>query len=190
MHFFDSYLDRPYHCAPMSTTRMPTRVEPYRLAASAERLEGDLPLDEMPRLADVIGPQTGVCHVVLTFGIDAQRRHYIEGQAEARVMMPCLRCLHPMPVTLDSSILLGMVTDESLSSRLPREYDPLVVGHDERLDLIPVIEEELLLALPQAIYHEEGECAVSRDELSSGELPDEQVTTNPFSALAALKDKH
>ena len=174
----------------MSTTRMPTLVDAYRFAASAERLEGDLPLEQMSRLADLIGGQAGSCHVVLAFGIDAQRRPYIKGRADARVTMPCLRCLQPVPVMLNSAILLGMVTDDALSSRLPREYDPLVVAHDERLNLIPVIEEELLLALPQAIYHDEGDCAVSRDALSSGELPGEQVTINPFSVLKALKDKH
>lgn len=165
------------------------RVEPYRLAANAERLEGELPLNDMSRLADVIGQQEGNCHAQLDFAVDTQRQRYIKGWAKARVMMPCLRCMQPMPVMLDCSILLGMVTDESLAARLPREYDPLVVDQ-ERLELLSVIEDELLLSLPQAVYHDDSECAVSRDRLKSGTLEEEAVAPNPFSVLQGLKDKH
>ena len=172
----------------MSTTRMPLRVEPFRLANSAETLEGDVPLQDMLRLVEAIGSQEGTCHAQLEFGVDAQRRRYIQGKAQARVMMPCLRCMQPMPVMLDCSILLGMVTDESLAAHLPREYDPLIVDQ-ERLDLLSVIEDELLLSLPQSVYHDDSECAVSRDRLQSGEI-EESVAPNPFSVLQGLKDKH
>ncbi|WP_106477091.1 YceD family protein [Phytohalomonas tamaricis] len=174
----------------MSTTRLPNTVEPYRLAASAERLEGSVKLTDMPRLVEAIGAQEGDCLARLSFDIDAQRQYFIEGDLTADVMLPCQRCLQPMPVSLKSDFLLGMVTSDALAANLPGRYEPVLV-EDEKLDLLPVVEDEILLTLPQVVYHDEADCAVSRDQLQSGEDVDgsDDTAPNPFSVLRTLKDK-
>ncbi|WP_456270120.1 YceD family protein [Kushneria sp. AK178] len=173
----------------MSTTRLPKTVEPYRLAASGERLEGSITLSAMPRIVDAIGRQEVECHVVMTFDRDEQRQHYIEGSLVADVEMPCQRCLQPMPVHLESTFLLGMVTSDALAATLPARYEPVLV-EDEHLDLLPVVEDELLLTLPQVVYHDEADCAVSRDSLQSGDEAEQAPARadNPFSVLRSLKD--
>ncbi|MFC0338784.1 YceD family protein [Kushneria avicenniae] len=174
----------------MSTTRLPKTVEPYRLAASGEHLEGSVTLSAMPRIVDVIGRQEVECHVVMTFDLDEQRQHYIEGSLAADVEMPCQRCLQPMPVHLESTFLLGMVTSDALAATLPARYEPVLV-EDEHLDLLPVVEDELLLTLPQVVYHDEADCAVSRDSLQSGDEAEQETPAradNPFSVLRSLKD--
>lgn len=173
----------------MSTTRLPKTVEPYRLAASGERLEGRVLLSAMPRIVDAIGQQEVECQVVLTFDRDAQRQHYIEGSLVADVEMPCQRCLQPMAVHLESAFLLGLVTSDESAAHLPGSYEPVLV-EDEHLDLLPVVEDELLLTLPQVVYHEEADCAVSRDALQSGDEgePAPARADNPFSVLRSLKD--
>ena len=65
---FDTRGASAYHCAPMLTSQLPSRVEPYKLAARRERLEGSVALNKLPRLAEEAGDQTGDCHVVLEFG--------------------------------------------------------------------------------------------------------------------------
>lgn len=188
---FDTNTDNPYYCAPMSTTRLPNTVEPYRLAASAERLEGSIKLAAMPRLVEAIGVQEGDCLVTLSFDIDAQRQYFIAGGLKADVVLPCQRCLQPMPVSLESEFLLGMVASDALAANLPGRYEPVIV-EDEQLDLLPVVEDEILLTLPQVVYHDEADCAVSRDQLQSGEDVDgsDDTAPNPFSVLRALKDKN
>jgi len=171
----------------MSTTRIPNSIEPYRLAASAEHLEGDIPLGSMPRVIGVLGEQAGSCRVSLRFGTDPQRLRFIEGNLQASVHMPCQRCLQPVPIDINSEFLLGLVASDEQAAQLPRQYEPVLVENDH-LALIPVIEDELLLSLPQVVYHEEGDCPVSRDQLQSG-AEAEMERHNPFSVLGALKTK-
>ncbi|WP_365677743.1 YceD family protein [Salinicola sp.] len=62
---------------------------------------------------------------------------------------------------------------------------------NEQLDLLEAIEDELILSLPQVVYHDEAECAVSREQLSSGEASIEEAARpdNPFDVLKSLKGK-
>ena len=188
---FDSLLGNPYYCAPMLTTRLPTQVEPYRLAANAERLEGVISLSEMTRLGDEIGKQRGDSEVCLDFGIDEQGRRYIEGWLKAKVLLACRRCLKPLPFVLESHFLLGVVASDALAAELPSNYEPVVVGN-EQLNLQEMLEDELILSLPQVVYHDEAECAVSRDQLVSGTNPDvsDETAASPFDVLRTLKNKH
>ena len=56
---FDTRRASAYHCAPMLTSRLPGRVEPYKLAAQAEHLEGLVALADMSRLTEEVGAQQG-----------------------------------------------------------------------------------------------------------------------------------
>ncbi|MBZ9568690.1 MULTISPECIES: YceD family protein [Modicisalibacter] len=175
----------------MMTTRLPLHVEPYRLAAGEQTLEGSVPLDAMTRLAEEAGPQQGDCEVRLAFGVGPQGRRYIEGWLSASVQLACRRCLEPLPVSVESRWLLGMVSSDALAADLPGDYEPVLV-ENEQLNLLPVIEDELILSLPQVVYHDEAACAVSRDQLAS--RPDtedsDETATSPFDVLRTLKDKH
>lgn len=175
----------------MLTTRLPIRVEPYRLAASAERIEGLISLAGMTRFAEEAGEQQGDCEVRLNFGVDTQGRRFIEGWLKTDVRLACRRCLEPMPVTLESHFLLGMVASDAMAAELSKTYEPVLV-ENEQLDLLPVIEDELILSLPQVVYHDEAQCAVSRDRMTSGENAEavEKPAANPFDVLRTLKDKH
>lgn len=175
----------------MLTTRLPIRVEPYRLAANAERIEGLVSLARMTRFAEQAGEQQGDCEVRLSFGVDTQGRRFIEGWLKTDVQLACRRCLEPMPVILESHFLLGMVANDTMAAELSRTYEPVLVEH-EQLDLLSVIEDELILSLPQVVYHDERQCAVSRDRMSSGKSAEavEKPAANPFDVLRTLKDKH
>lgn len=175
----------------MLTTRLPIRVEPYRLAANAERIEGLISLAGMTRFGGEAGEQWGDCEVRLDFGVDTQGRRFIEGWLKADVQLACRRCLEPMPVILESHFLLGMVASDALAAELSNAYEPVLV-ENEQLDLLPVIEDELILSLPQVVYHDETQCAVSRDQMTSGESAEavEKPAANPFDVLRTLKDKH
>lgn len=175
----------------MLTTRLPVRVEPYRLAANGEHIEGLVSLTGMARFAEEAGEQLGDGEVRLDFGIDTQGRRFIEGWLKADVLLACRRCLEPMPVTLESHFLLGMVASDVLAAELSNAYEPVLV-ENEQLDLLPVIEDELILSLPQVVYHDEAQCAVSQEQMSCGDSAEaiEEPAANPFDVLRSLKDKH
>ncbi|KGE77024.1 MULTISPECIES: YceD family protein [Halomonas] len=175
----------------MLTSRLPGRVEPYKLAAHAEHLEGLVALGDMPRLADEAGVQNGDAEVWLDFAIDAQGRREIRGRLTAELQLLCRRCLSPMPQSVESEFLLGMVSSDALAASLPSTHEPVLV-EDEQLNLLAMIEDELILSLPQVVYHDEADCAVSRDQLSSGESAEsvsDSPAENPFEVLKQLKGK-
>ncbi len=188
---FDTSRGSAYHCAPMLTSQLPSRVEPYKLAARHERIEGLVALDKLPRLAEEAGVQTGDCQVVLEFGVDAQGRREIRGHLQATLALACRRCLVPLPQEVSSDFLLGMVTDEALAAELPASHEPVLV-EKEQLDLLTVVEDELILSLPQVVYHDEAECHVSAEQLVSkteGAASETTPATNPFAVLNVLKGK-
>ncbi|MFB9867615.1 YceD family protein [Vreelandella sulfidaeris] len=175
----------------MLTSQLPSRVEPYKLAARHERIEGLVALDKLPRLAEEAGDQAGDCYVVLEFGVDAQGRREIRGHLQATLALACRRCLVPLPQEVNSDFLLGMVTDEALAAELPASHEPVLV-EKEQLDLLTVVEDELILSLPQVVYHDEAECHVSAEQLVSkteGAASETTPATNPFAVLNALKGK-
>ena len=174
----------------MLTSQIPSRVEPYKLAARHERLEGTVALDTLARLAEEAGPQTGECHVVLVFAVNAQGRREIRGHLQAELSLACRRCLEPMLETVESHFLLGMISDEALAGELPASHEPVLV-ENEQLDLLTVVEDELILSLPQVIYHDEQDCRVSAEQLVSNadEASDSASSAkNPFAVLSALKN--
>ncbi|HSH56534.1 MAG TPA: YceD family protein [Halomonas sp.] len=172
----------------MLTTRLPDRVEPYKLAARAEHLEGLMALDAFTRLTEAVGQQDGDIEAWLDFTIDPQGRHEIHGRLRASLQLPCRRCMRAMAQEIESEFLLGMVTSDALAAELPSTHEPVLV-EDEQLNLLTVVEDEMLLSLPQVVYHDEADCAVSRDQLTSGEdaAASSEPAASPFDVLRHLK---
>jgi len=187
---FDTNRGSAYHCAPMLTSRLPGRVEPYKLVARAEHLEGLVGLADMTRLSEALGAQSGDAQVWLDFAIDPQGRREIIGHLKAELQLPCRRCLEPMEQEVESDFRLAMVTSDALAAELPSTHEPVLV-ENEQLNLLAVIEDELILSLPQVVYHDEAECPVSRDQLSSGEAADTSADSpaSPFDVLRQIKGK-
>ncbi|WP_280552442.1 YceD family protein [Halomonas sp. 25-S5] len=174
----------------MLTSRLPGRVEPYKLVARAEHLEGLVALAEMARLAEEVGAQSGDARIWLDFAIDPQGRREIRGHLKAELQLPCRRCLEPMVHQVESDFRLGMITSDALAAELPSTHEPVLV-ENEQLNLLAVVEDELILSLPQGVYHDEAECSVSRDQLNSGEATDASASTpaSPFDVLRQIKGK-
>ncbi|MAD27423.1 MAG: hypothetical protein CMK75_05280 [Pseudomonadales bacterium] len=99
----------------------------------------------------------------------------------------CQRCLEQVVIPLDSECDVGFVETDEAAKQLPRLYEPVIVG-EEPLDLISLIEDELLLALPAVPMHPQDTCQHPpgyRPETAEPEEKSEKP--NPFSVLAKLK---
>jgi uncharacterized protein len=122
---------------------------------------------------------------------DEKRRVRIKGNVSATLVVQCQRCLGALQLDVDSAIDLAVIEVEEEAERLPEECDPVVV-EEGLIRLLDIVEDELILALPQVAMHDPGECTMDfGDSAGSGQpgLPENSETTveNPFAVLARLK---
>jgi uncharacterized protein len=80
----------------------------------------------------------------------------------ARLTLQCQRCLEPFVLTLDEPVALVLVESFAEMERVPE--GTAIPGGPPRAGggtgtLLDVVEEQLLLALPQVPRHPEGACA-------------------------------
>lgn len=133
---------------------LPKRVEPFELANRGAMIEGNIPLSELPRLADLIVDPAGKIQVSLQFDKDIAGLRHITGKIQAEFMVVCQRCLQTFNYKTEVPVNLSPVTNEAAAKRLPESYEPLFVTADEPVSLAEIIEEELLLSLPLVTKHE------------------------------------
>ncbi|MCB1776594.1 MAG: DUF177 domain-containing protein [Candidatus Competibacteraceae bacterium] len=170
----------------METPLLPAKIRPWRMAAEHGCLNGRLALAALPRLTALLGAAEGEVVVALSAGCDAQGVRFIQGRLCAEVEWTCQRCLGPLRLPLDVQVNLGLVSDEAAANRLPDEYDPLLVQENSDIAVADLVEDELLLALPQIPRHEDlRECAVHGYAQPDESTPDPKKR-QPFAALATL----
>jgi len=138
-------------------------------------------------MLDLLAEPTGTVQFELEFFRDAHKRYCVRGRVWGRLRLVCQRCLEPVEVTLDSAPLLALVRGHDEATRLPGEYDPLLVG-GVPLHPLDLVEDEILLALPQIPVHpEEGGCAI---RIPAAEQPSAPVRPDhPFQVLGQLKTR-
>ena len=110
----------------------------------------------------------------------------IRSEIDVEVKMVCQRCLELVTLPIHSECEYAVVKEGASSESMPKGYDVLEVGEDP-LDLLALVEDELLLALPIVPAHDPDACQppAGLDEPESSE--DEVTRSNPFSVLAQLK---
>jgi len=174
------------------SSRLPDFVDPWRMADQGRVFSGHAAIDDLPRLAkDVLGAE-GDIELRLEFRRDQEKRACISGSVKADLLLECQRCLNPMLVSIESQLNIALVRSAEEAERLPEHYDPLLLD-EPRIRLLDIVEEELLLSLPQVSRHEIGECGCSdlhqktEQEIADREEPSER--SNPFAILAELKQK-
>lgn len=156
------------------------------LASARAVLAGRLESGSMPRLLEVVAAAPGSIAYRIEFARDASGRPGMTGRVEATLPLVCQRCLDGLDLRLDArfeSLVLGNDRGEADGR------DDVVVCPNGRLVLESVVEDELLLALPDAPVHAHGSCEAPRVRDPDGRLPSPR-STNPFSALHALRSRH
>lgn len=165
----------------MQTPSLPSRIDPWRLAAEGGRLDGALALAALPRLVTALNRADGVVKVALVAGVDRQGVHFIAGVMHTEVELVCQRCLEPLRVALDATVSLGLVHGEAEADRLPEEYEPLLVP-EGNLGVADLVEDELLLALPRIPRHDDA-CGC---KINGYRTLDDLEHGRPLATLASL----
>lgn len=168
--------------APSSS--LPTCFDPWRLAAESGRLDGALAVVVLPRFAAALEHTAGEVSIALTGGVNPQGVCFIAGCLQTEIKLVCQRCLSPLQWSLNAAVSLGLVHDEAEADCLPEEYDPLLVP-ESFINITDLVENELLLALPQIPRHDEmWECEANGYQMPPRESFVEQ--RQPFATLASL----
>ena len=170
----------------MLNAPIPPHIDPRKLADRGTTLEGEGLLASLPRLCDPLADDAGLVRAKFFFGRDEQRAVIIRSEVDVEVKMVCQRCLELVTLPIHSECEYAVVKEGASSESMPKGYDVLEVGEDP-LDLLALVEDELLLALPIVPAHAHDVCRppAGLDEPESSE--DEVTRSNPFSVLAQLK---
>ncbi|MDX5446412.1 MAG: YceD family protein [Zoogloeaceae bacterium] len=153
--------------------------DPIRFALDERSLQGRVALADMARLSDLLVDSTGEASWVLSGERDAGGKPFLRLEVQARPVLRCQRCLTGLEWDFDHVSVLRLVRpgtpigDDDLEND---EYDTIEAQPD--LDVIALLEEEMLLALPLAPVHENCEPPrpLGGDEKKS-----------PFDVLASLR---
>lgn len=179
-------MDGPYDTRPMS--RAPADlVNAVELARRAARLERTVGLSQLPRLAEAGALKGTRVQAKLEFG-SLEGRTTVAVLVDGEVVLPCQRCLRPCVCDVEESALLAVVARDA--DEVPGGYEPLL-GDAERLSVVELIEEQVLLGLPLVPMHPTavacGAAAAALDAAADEAAVDEKQ--RPFSNLRQLLDK-
>jgi uncharacterized protein len=148
-------------------------------------LEGQISADLFKRISEVASITSQSVDVELRFFCDEENFKVISGTVEVELDLDCQRCLSPVNVKVASEFEVAIAASDESAKNIPRHYEPVIVEEDT-LELVPLIEEELLLALPMHAYHESCDVKMSYGEAELDPAEVEETTPNPFQVLANL----
>ena len=156
-----------------------TFIDSLDFARRGGEISGEVPMAELPRMADLLSDFEGKISYVLLglFGKDNKPRLALtlNGMCNLR----CQRCLNTLVYPIELVSNLRLVTEGELDSTDIEDDEVDSIPAEKRLDVLALLEEELLLSLPIAQMHALDECQIAVESL--------QRSANPFAVLAGLK---
>lgn len=173
----------------------PKKIDVAQLAHSAESLSGTTPIGDMARLwGDLALVPRENDH---GYGVQWVAKGYTEGdgtklqiwlavQATATVPQICQRCLNLMDFPIEFEHHYRFVATEREAEQQDELVEEDLLVLTKSLDLIEVIEDELLMAMPPIPVHDH--CPVSLPHQSiDPDYVELAQRPNTFGALAGLK---
>jgi len=170
--------------------KLPKELDPFRLAQNGLKLDGQIPLAEMPRLTQYLLSDEGLVDVKMAFDIDEIGTPYMKGEFSVSVSLICQRCMSEMTLELKANSLLALVKSERKVEGLAEQYEPWVLDSHDPVLTSTVVEDELILSLPLVPKHETpclpDEVWTAGDETV---IAEDEKAVSPFAVLSSLKTK-
>lgn len=182
-------------------------VDPYLQARRARHMQGSIAIAKFERLVGTLSSkslplisstgqttqkyggtrlQTDI-EVDVEFSRGAQGRPQFQLTVKATLFAECQRCLGEASYCIDSQKTMLILNDEAAlenaSKKFGEEFE-FVLAKEEKLILMPIIEDELLLSLPIMFKHDD--CQMTLKPIDDEEEFEECV--NPFAVLSQLKE--
>lgn len=170
----------------------PRRLDLAAFAEAGTTLEGEAPQSALTRLSQGTRPASDMAPPPVRWQAAGALRPVAGGasevwlhlHAQAVVALDCQRCLQPLAETLEVDRRFRFAAGEDEAARLDEESEDDVLALSPAFDLLALIEDELILALPLVPRH--AACPEPLP-LAAPAVTAEAPAAHPFAALAALK---
>jgi uncharacterized protein len=158
-------------------------IDAFEFCRTGGTREGVTPVADMERLARDCASPDGEIAWKAEGGTSRQGFPQMRLAVRGAVQLTCQRCLAPFAYEIDSSTLLMLGEDDAKADEIEEVIDDetidVIVG-TRSMNLMDLIEDEALLALPQAPKHDVCPDTALLDSVRSEKK-------SPFDALKALK---
>jgi uncharacterized protein len=141
-----------------SAMLQPIEVDPWRFCRDGQSWETRSEVAAFPRLAHEFTQGTLFCRVVGR--VDQRGSLSLQLSVSGEVELTCQRCLGSMPYKVEVERTLYLARNEAEMERLDALPDSDAIQAGETLNLVDLVEDDVLLSLPLATMHAEGECPV------------------------------
>ena len=164
--------------------KLPDLIDPILFAERRSVLSGAIKIAALERLAAFVD-NDGDINVSVLFSKHG-KRSVIAGSIKTSLSLECQSCLEAMSWPLDLSFKLGVVSSLQEADQIEIDCEPLLLN-GEKVSLYDLIEDEILLALPD--YPKHGHDCIPQHSSKDTNFDDDSQnkTNNPFSVLAKLK---
>ncbi len=160
-------------------------IDIFAMIHEGSSVAGQEALSNLPRLASLLASTAGTLRWTAQGRVEGDPRTgtrlYLVLEAQARPALPCGKCLEPVEVELVVARRLLVVADEAMAAELDeQEMEIDVIAGSRHFDLLALLEDEAILALPPLAAHED--CAPPGLGADDGE-----EHAGPLAGLAAFK---
>lgn len=159
-------------------------IDAFEFCRLKERLEGDVAVADLARLAEDTVDRSGLVHWSLQGESDSNGHPQLMLSVSGSVRLLCQRCLTPFAFGIASETALILAKDENsvdeIDALLADDTIDVIVG-SRAMDIIALIEDEALLALPLSPRHD-----VCPDQSMVSEHQ-EAKKDSPFAILKNIK---
>ncbi len=160
-----------------------TTVDSFEFCRTGESRSGTIAVARLGRLTRELADASGELQWAITGGRHSMGFPQLTMQVKGEVKLVCQRCLSPFVQLIDTDTVLVLARDESGADEVEEKLDDdsidVIVG-DAQQDLLQLVEDDALLALPLSPRH----------EVCPGDAPavPQDKRESPFAALKGLKN--
>ena len=158
----------------------------FKFAAGGGMLEGEVPVARLDRLTDQLATNEGMVCWQLLGSLDAKGNPRLDLSVNGRLALRCQRCLGGLDwdLAIGTALLPVRAGQDLPEDDLENdEADVVEVNGSGEFDVLSLVEDEIILALPIAPRHTDCEMPEAEGTDGSGRCQ------SLFAALAGLQDK-
>lgn len=166
----------------------PDWINPWTAAQGRRSFAGTWPLSRMSRLSELLCEPGGDARFELEFSLDTDQRPNIRLSVQAQLPLLCQASLQPYLQPVERCVDLGVIESMADEALLPEHLDPVLV-EDGRLAIVTLVEDELLLGMPQVPRNPELDTLVvevGNEQAPTGAADAAPAQRKPFAGLEAL----
>lgn len=179
----------------MSKTFNAQRLDVAAFADAKAVLSGTESLQKYERLAQEL--QAPAPDLTLKWQATGESRTAVDGsvrpaihlQVQANVPLTCQRCMEAVHTPIDVDRHFIFVSDEATAAAMDDDSEDDVLEMSTDFNLLGLIEDEVLMALPLVPRHDSCPAGVVQSAQTDDFKDVGEEKPNPFAALAALKNQ-